>query len=448
MPVRTYRPRAALVLTVPLPKEGDFEPYTYTVPVQSCHLTLNDHNQADTLSVTVDWLDAGVDPRWIAGATCEFYLGSADDADAWQPSEEDLRFVGRMVKPSRKFEGDKLAVDLEFHDYTSFFLNAKRFATAGVPLYSDDLRQAWARICEHVPGCEELADNIVFLGVGEVPKLGDAVVERFRKAGKLQVSPTTDAWAVWQQAVGAAGLLSYIELDQCVVTTALDYYTADDPPRFVWGKNLLSFSEQRNNDFALKAIGLTSFNPLTGKTIEAIHDPLKTTVKMGAKKRKGGKAPKVKTDLSQVDFFQYSGVSDVEALRKIAERVYEERARQAMEGSLTTVDMDADTAGDDVVDLLRLRSGDLIEVRFLDTDDAEFVRRFDSTDERVEYLVGRGYVPEVARIVAANVDAMTGKSSQFYVKGVEIEADFTGDGSFKITVNYINKIDPKTGASA
>jgi hypothetical protein len=33
-------------------------------------------------------------------------------------------------------------------------------------------------------------------------------------------------------------------------------------------------------------------------------------------------------------------------------------------------------------------------------------------------------------------------------RSVEIEGDFAGEGSFKVTVNYINKIDPKTGEVA
>ena len=448
MPSKIYRPRAALTLTIPLRKGGDLVPYTYTVPVQSFHLTANDHNHADTLSCSVDWIDAGVDPRWIAGAICEFYLGNAQEDGTWDPNSEDLRFVGRLVKPARSCSGDKLTVSLEFHDYTSFFLLAKPLATAGVPLYTDDLAEAWARICNEVPGAEELATNIVFEGLDDIPKLGDAVLPRFRKAGKLQVTPQNDAWSVWQQACGAAGLISYFRLDQCIVTTALDLYTAASPPRFIWGTNLLSFSEQRNNDFALRAVGLVSYNPGSGQTIEVIHDPLKKTIKVGAKKAKGGKPPKVKQDLSQVDFFQYPGVTDEEALRKIAERVYEERSRQAMEGSLSTVDMDAMDADEHEFDLLGLQSGDTIEVRFLDTADAEFVKRFDSIDDRADYLMGKGYTSDVAQIIAANVDSYTDFTPLFYVKSVEIEGDFTGDGSFKISVNYINKIDPKTGASA
>lgn len=474
MPTKIYRPRAAMFLTVPLPghltpeQGSEWEELTYEAPVKSFTHTKNDHNTADTLTVEVDWLVAGVDPRWIAGATCEFYLGNADDDGQWQAGDEkDLRFVGRLVRPTRKADGNSLSVSLEFHDYTSFFLLAKRFATAGIPRFSDDLAQAWARLCAHVPGAEELGDNIRFVGLSSVPKLGDVVAERFRHQGAFQIQPGTDAWAIWQLVCGAAGLISYIDLDECVVTTALDYYTQDAPPTFLWGRNLASFDEARNNDFALKPVGITSFDPVTGTTLEAIHDPLKKTIKVGAKKRgaKSKKPPKVKVDLSQVDFFSVPGVTSLEALHRIAERVYEERSRQAMEGSLSTVDMTAASAqlqsseqasdpqggavqGD--TDLLFLRAGDMIEVRFMDSADADFVKQqFESNEERAYYLEHvLGYSPQVARVIAANVDRLTSRSSHFYVRSVTSSGDFASESpTFKISVQYINKIDISTGMS-
>src|SRR6478735_10008156 len=99
MPV--YRPRALLRLTIPLPRGDGYEAFTYDVDVRRVHLEINDHNHADALDVEVDWIDAGVDPRWIAGGTCEFYLGAADDFGDWEPAEDNLRFVGRMVRPAR-----------------------------------------------------------------------------------------------------------------------------------------------------------------------------------------------------------------------------------------------------------------------------------------------------------------------------------------------------------
>jgi hypothetical protein len=452
---RISRPRALLRLTVPLPSGDGYEPFTYDVEVSRARLELNDHNHADALDVDVDWIDAGVDPRWIAGATCEFYMDNADDFGAWEPTEDNLRFVGRMVRPRREATAESLKVSLSFHDYTSFFLVAKPVASAAIPRYSDTLQDAWVRLCNEVPGCEALADNLVFRGLdaGGVKSIGSAVAARFRNFGSMPIKPGIDAWAVWQQAAGMMGLLSFFEKDQCIVTTASDYYTGGDTPKLVWGRNLLSFSESRNNDREARGVGITSFDPLTGTALEAIYDPLagKRKPKKPAAKvrhRKKPKAPKFITK-SEVDFFPFPGVTDPDRLMEIAKRVYEERIRGELEGNAVTVDMTAETASADEMDLLSIRQGDTIEVRFLDSDDADFVKRFSSKQDRIDYLVTqRGYRSEVAQVVASNVDSMTDKSSLFFVKAANVELESTEEGgSFKLSIDFMNKIDPAGGSA-
>jgi hypothetical protein len=443
-----YRPRQLLRLSVPVPRGDDIELITYDLPVIRARHVRNDHNHADELSVTVDWVDAGVDPRWIAGATCEYYLDDANEAGDLEPSADNVRFVGRMVKPSRRMKGDSLQVDLEFHDYTSFFLLAKPFASDGVPLYAETLGEAWARICEHTPGAEPLAGNIELRGLDTFPQIGSAVAERFRKRGSLHVKPDGDAWSIWQQCVGMMGLISFFELDTCIVTTATDLYTAVDPPRLIYGRNILDFTEERNNDRQLKGVGITSFNPITGQTLEALYNPLagnKKKIKPAAKRRR---KPATVDDSKEYDVFSYPGLTEQAAVDAVARRVYEERSRQELEGTLTTVEMSIDTASGATFDLLLLGAGDTIEVKFLGDEDAAFVKSFTSRAERVQYLLDRGYSEPVAQIIAGNVDALTSKSSLFYVKSVttELESSSDGSGSFRLEIAYCNKIDPKGGA--
>lgn len=456
MSVRTYRPRALLRLTIPLPKGDDFEAFTYDVPVLAARHVSNDHNHADTLSVTVDWLDAGVDPRFIAGGTCEYYAAHVEAGGELQPSEDSLRFVGRMVKPARASKGDTLSVSLEFHDYTSFFLLAKPVATDGIPLFSETLGEAWVRLCNHVPGTEELADNLELRGLDALPVLGQAVAPRFRGKGRLHIQPGADAWSIWQQAVGSVGLISYFDRDRCVVTTAEDYYTAGAPPRLVWGQNLLEFSEERNNDRALRGVGITSFDPIAGEAIEAIWNPLaavrqrlkKKTAAKGFQGRSRNKKAKPIDEAKDCDIFAVPGITDYDAALALAKRVYEERSRQELEGTAVTVDMTAPDADGDEFDLLALRSGDTLDVRFLDTDTSLFLRGFSSTQDRAAYLIERGYAEPVARVIAANVDRLTDKSSLFYCKTVTTSLESTADGgSFRLEIAFCNKIDPKGGTA-
>jgi hypothetical protein len=445
---RFYRPRMVLRLTVPLPSDEGFDPLTFDVPVVRARHVRNDHNHADTLHVTLDWVDTGVDPRWIAGATCEFYIANADDRGNWEPGEDNIRFVGRLVEPARSGKGDTLTVEMEFHDYTSFYLLAKPFATKGIPLYSETLGEAWIRICDNVPGTSQLADNLELRGLSSSPRIGSAVAERFRKRGSLNTKPDSDAWAIWQQAVGMMGLISFFELDRCVITTAEDYYTGGDPPRIVWGKNLLDFTEKRNNNRTIKGVGIQSFDPIAGKTLESLYNPLAGNVhkKIGAKSR--GKAASGHDD-KEYDIFQYSGITEQAALDALAKRVYAERSRQELEGALSTAEMEIPTGAGEAFDLLSLASGDTIDVRFVDTADAEFVKGFDSREKRVKYLEAIGYSGSVANIIAANVDSLTSKSNLFYCKTVTttLEATSDGGGSFRVDIEYMNKIDPTGGAA-
>lgn len=440
-----YRPRVLALLQVPVKSDdGDLsDSVTLPVRVQSCRLSYNDHNRADTATLTLDWQDAGTDPRYIAGAIGKVYIGNADHYDVWEPDDErDLRFIGRMSKPSRHADEEgAMVVEVELLDYTSFFLLAKPFASDGVPGYDQTLDAAWRRICENVPGAEGLADSIKLRGLDNFPLIGDAVAERFRKLKKVAVNSGSDAWAIWQQCVGMCGLVSFFELDTCIVTTVTDYYTAVDPPVLVWGRNISSVSEERNNDFDRKGVGITSFDPETGKTLEALWPPV------GDKRVKGKRvAAKKRNDADALrqaekrDYFQYSGITDPQKLLDLAKRVYEERARQEMTGTVRTAEMRLATVSGSDFDLLSLRSGDVLRVEF-DAEDRQTIANLPSEQDRIDYLKGRGYSEDIAKIMARNVGDLTELDASFYVKGVDIEIESDADGgSFSIEVQYCNRI--------
>ena len=453
MPTTIYRARMLLRLTVMLPTGGgNFDPYSFDVPVVDARLVSNDFNHADTLSVTCDWVDTGLDPRFIGNAICEFYLGAADERGEWAPSRDNLRFVGRMVEPSRHGTGDSISVQLEFHDYTSFFLLTKPVKADAVPTYADTFSSAWRRICENTPGAELLVDALDFRGAADV-QVGDVVGSRFAKLGaSVAVNPSSDAWGMWKDLVGSAGLLTFFDLDRCVVASVTDYYTGDDPPRIAYGRSLLDFSERRNGNFELKGVIIQSVDPLGARpTLEGSYNPLK-----GAKKKLSGKkvtarakAAAATYDSKEFDAFVYPGLTTQEAVDQMARSVYEQRARQQLEGSLTTAEMSVETVGGGQFDLLGLKSGDTIDVRFLDSGDVEFVRTFQSADERARYLVFRGYTEPVARVIAANVQLLGERGNLFYVKAVTTSLSGGAEsGSFRLQVDFCNKIDPTAGAVA
>jgi hypothetical protein len=455
-----YRPRVAASITSPIPGSGrnggTDETVTFPLQVRRASLLLNDHNHADTLEMTVDWMDAGLDPRLLSNATVLFYLGAAPDGGPWQPTQADLRFVGIVKRPRRSGDGGSgLTVEILAHDYTTLFLDAKPFAASGVPDLTDDLASAWRKICGHTglidastgelhSTVQALADRIRFVGVDEPPVLGKAVASRFRKLGKVQAKPDADAWAVWQQCVGMCGLISFVKLDACVVTTATDLYSGRNPPRLIWGSalgNILRISEERDTRLSGAGVGITSFDPLTGTTLEALWPPIGDASirrkRLGAKKAAG---PDEMRESEAREYFAYPGVTDEGVLLDIARRVYEERSRQEFEATLTTCEMSVPSLDGSAFDLLALASGDVIRIE-IDPADTERLGQLRSDEERLDNLVGRGFSEGLATLVVRTLSASRSLSPDFYVKRVSTHLETSPEGgTFEVEIAVCNRI--------
>jgi len=449
----TYRPRMAASLVVPvmgtraerIEQAASSEAIQLLVNPKRIRISRNDHNHADECEVTLDWTELGVDPRMLDHGVLAAYIENADDSGIWNAGRHNCRFIGIIEHIDRSGDLDSpMQVSLKALDYTKLFLSAKPFGSSGIPDYSQTLQDAWRRVCEQTPGAEILADRLVLdIGIGEttVTTLGAAVAERFRKLGKVPTHPDTDAWAVWQQCVGMLGLISYIDLDECYVTTATNLYTEGDAPRLVWGRNITSLKESRASQVAGKGIGLTSFDPLTGTTLEAYYPPIGDP----RINRKRAKATKVNEaalrKAEDREYLSFPGVSQQDVLEKIAQRVWEERSRQELEGSARTVEMWTERVNSKKqFDLLDLRAGDSVRIEF-DPQDKQILTRLPTRGAQLRFLTQRGYSDDTAKLIVANIDEFARLEPTFLTKDVSIELEVDGDGgSFGIEINFINRI--------
>lgn len=454
--------------------ESSQEPIKFPVRVQTCKLTINDHLKADELSCTVDVHDAGIDPRMISNGVGALYIADADSFGEWVQDNASLRFIGRINKVRRHGgEGKPGAVELHFVDYTSFLTNARPYASKGIPYFNQTIAEAWKQI---IVGFENpawgdnpiknLEDALEFRGLSAPgPRLSDAAVKRYaRTGGQVHVDLKGSAWEVWSQCCGMVGLITFFDRDKVVVTTALDLYTATRTPKFLWGKNILTYNEERNNDFERKGVGITSFDPISGRTIEAVYPPvgdkrikgIQTTPKVAKKKpaasgHGGGhaktKQPPGEAELASRehrDYFQFSGITDPDALQVLAKRVWEERSRQEMQIQITTSEMSVDASDGDVVDLLNLHSGDTVQIKI---DEADFagsaiLDSLPSEGDRADYFIARGYSEGVARLLARNLEELVNTRREYYIKSVEIQVASSEDGgSFQVDLSCCNKIE-------
>lgn len=454
-----YRPRVAVDLDVPvlgtreqrLQQDKSDEVIRVPVPVRSAKLESNDFNHADTCSVTVDWHDTALDPRMLSDAVLRLYIGNADDYGNFQPSAANCRFIGHLRNPARKNSSDGPAtLTLEAIDYTGLFLDAKPFGSKGIPEYSLNLEEAWRKICSQTPGADALADRLLLLGVDSPPKLATAVAARFANLGKVPTHPKTDAWAVWLQCCGMLGLLTYIDKDQCIVTPATNYYTEQNPPRLIWGHNIRELEESRQTIQTGSGIGVTSFDPITGKTIEALWPP-EGDPRVNKKHLKAGKKNQTaaaERDNEKREYFEYWGVTDPTMLLKIAERIWEERSRQEFSGQATTSEMSTLRVDGASFDMLQLKAGDSIRVDF-EEGGRHFLAQLPSDAARQIYLVDHGYEPALAALLARNIVTFDSIDSTFFVTKVETTIENDEDGvTVDLAVNYVNSIQIDDGAAA
>lgn len=447
---RIFRPVVAVQLTVPIigsaaqrkGLERSERVITFEARPKRVRIERNDHNHADTCSLTLDWTTAGVDSRLLDDCTVEVHMANADANGYWQPSEETVRFCGIAKEiDSERSEDEAGEVTLNCLDYTDLFLSAKPFGSSGVPKLSQTIQEAWQTVVSQTPGAEIFANRLVLQDVDPNTVLGKGVSERFQKLAYVQTKPETDAWTVWMTAIGMLGLISYIDKDQCVVTTATNYYTERDAPKMVWGHNILRWHENRASAQAKKGVWLTSFDPETRKTIEAAWPPIGDE---SVKRKRATAKKKLSTDQIRQredrDYFSYFGVTSVDMLTEIAQRVYEERSRQELEGEIATPIMVVETERAKVFDLLDLRAGENVRVE-IEPHQKQLLGAMATDAERLDYLAQRGYSEGAAQLIVANVRNLADLDARFLTKSVAIdfETDEEG-GNFEIEISYVNRI--------
>lgn len=428
---------------------------TIDVPVQpiSATLEINSHLEADSLDMTFDYLTAGVDPRLLHNATVLFYMGNSKDASGNRTALP-LRFTGVCDTVERHGgEGQASRVTMRFLDYTTFFLKNKNYPTAGIPSFDETLPQIWQKICDHTgyyditsgtisSSVAELRDRIVLFGVDASRKLSATATARMTRFGTFVVRQGDSAWDIWLRAVGAMGLISWIELDEVIVSPTTEHFSEGRAPRFVLGDNISEWSEKVDASISDKGVGIQSLNTVTGQLLESFYPPPgdpRIHLKRSKAKKKAGQPVKPATvdfQSDHYDMYEMHDIADQSALDRIAQRAYAERCRQEVQGVIKTSEMHIDD-----FDLLSLKAGDNIRVE-LSANYEELLRSFGDTYARVNYLTSRGIDDRTAALIAKNVDALPALKPIYHVKRCRTTLEDTGDsGRFEVEIHYHNKIE-------
>lgn len=137
-----------------------------------------------------------------------------------------------------------------------------------------------------------------------------------------------------------------------------------------------------------------------------------------------------------------SGVSNPEMLQEIARGIYEETARQELEGSFSTSDPSSYGVDFAAANLLDLKAGEPIEIELDargqgEVGDAVTLLQGMTIAERVERLQEAGFRPKVALAYAILLES-TNIQTVFCVQNVSI--DFDKDDGLDVSVDFQNYI--------
>ncbi len=450
----TYKPKTLALLDVP--KFGSRTEFVTLQPrVIEAKWTKNNHLVADELTILIGWNEGGVDPRYLKNARVAFWL--------WDENKEDfdkvahLRFTGICTKATRRLHDVGWVVDLQFHDYTTLFIHNKPMKSSGMPSYSDTLQQIWERICDNTgwqdPDNEKIVSSVEALRDhlrvtrDDIAKmtLGQVVPERFHAIAKPQPKKEASSWDVWQWCIGSLGLISYIDKDVCVVTDSTEHYEKESAATAIYGENIHSLEEEVDASITNKGILLKSFDPLQGRILEAFYPPPgdeRLKGHKGAHRPKSEGGTEVTANEQSGDYEEYNmySITDQKALDKAAVDAYEERSRQEIQGSFKTSEMILFGRDEDrrEIDIFDLRAGDAISIEMDPSINRDKLLSLPTEAARAAFLVSEfDYDPDVAKLIAANLEVKAFASVIFHIKSLELDL---GPDRFEVEVKFHNLI--------
>ena len=487
-----YSPRMAATLYLPemgLPIERQAQALTtdttrLDIRPTKCRIVSNSYKEADECELTFSYDECGLDPRYVRSAEVYLYLWDADVQE--QPPATASRFVGIVRDVSREFSTSSKIVTLKALDYTTLFLESKPFPQSHLPTLTDTLQAAYQKVCRftgHVDisedgttgkiissVCDPDSSDGALDGKPRIPltlwnptppdpnnppisldsKIGPSLPARIAALGQMQAETGIDSWAVWVKCCECLGLITFIRGNECIVTTGTDYWTASNPPVFVYGQNILTLTERRDlGQVSGRNVCIHSYDGLTGTTLESFYPPSSSPIAQKIPKKKvlpsagkgKGSTAVISQDYEIIDC-QYP-ISDQATLDKFAKAVWVDRVRKELTGTLTTREMVAASPG---FDLLNLQAGDNISIQVLG-DALDIVLSLGTSDQQVAALLAKGYSQDVADYITKNLSSFTGANalpSLFLTHSVETELEFGDDGSegsFNLKVEFVNTLD-------
>lgn len=393
---------------------------------REAEIEANTHREADTARATFAFEALPMDVRLIRSVWVGLWLGDVGSADQ-EIALDDERFqafVGYADEPETSQDADGEWVTLSCRDYTGLLLDTPW--PGGFLDIQRPLSQVVDEVLSLVPGAARMqtvyADGVEGLDLSA-------------QLGRTVWTPEDgdDVWTVLVTLLGQVGLLPVVRLDTLRVETAATFGVRS--AAFTYGVNVRQLRTRRQLSRAANAaVQVTAYNEATGQ-VQTVTYP-SAVASSPAVAVDGSVVQGVTTVMPYVLAGSY-GQGDLEA---IAQRIYDQEARQAVEGTLVTRDLWDES---DETRLPLLANGDRLTVRQSDPLGASI--RGMSEAEAIAYLTNKADPldrPAAEALVAAQ-KAAEGLAVEFYVK--RARHSWSARDGYELTVDFVNYVGGSDG---
>lgn len=416
-------------------------------------VTKNPHHQADTCEAEVNLSAITFGHRAITSMFLTAFMGVVDKIDAQIKTADstNLLFCGYVdvARDHRSAKGP--LVNLKARDMSGLLrdqtkLVAKKDAKGVVldptPRYSDTVQSAIQRILQWA----DIPDSVLQISdpynLGAI-KLSQAVSGREQNS-YLPIKRDASAWDAIEHVAALASVLVTVELGNIVLRPPSDLFgEKNGKPQpsdynFIFGfdgANALEVEREKKFIRNRKGVKVVAYDPKTRRSVSAVFPPdsaLPPKHYCAAKHKKHASTHKSTSTNTpapperDIYTFGLEGVSTVEQAQAIAERIYGERSRQEMEGSIVTRNW--------TPDLFKLRNGSRVGIRISQRLEHE-LRAINDETRKLDFLRTRLAIgTDEARVLLKNASREE-ENVPYYVRSVKHS---WSPKSFQTHVDYIN----------
>lgn len=459
-----FFPQGVMTLRVVLENNGDEsienlnKVHTFTVLCKNLKVNLNSYREADTFDVTLDYKSFPFDPRTIRSAGVTIHVEDKgrlfdqnNQAQFIEPSEQNTIFQGFVDEDKIDLNDDNRTVNLSGRDFTSLLIDREYI---GPPIQlTSPLDVIFRELLDQSPATRLNGRNGIRINNqtgGPLPIIANFGASREADSTVKNPKRGRSYWDHIQDMTAQAGLISYISLDELIITRPRTLYNRDQSKLFVYGQNLtnLSFERKlgRQKNFNVRVISydIEKKNLIEARIPENASANWARDIGINRKRIQvptlNTKGEKGEPQDAPFITFRIRDVSNYDQLVEVGQGIFEETGRQQIEGRLTTKEMQVCDVNNNFFDATSFRVGVPIEL-LIDAGDLQGLPELTEGNQAVnrnrirQFLITRCYDPQIAEALA---ESLTRFDTPFYTKEVEFTLD--QENGFSMEINFINFI--------